>query len=669
MRNTTDRRRLPALETLEERGLLSTTIGLPWSDPGHLTLSFAPDGTPDGGAPSALYQTLGSGPTAATWETTLLKAFQSWAVQSNINIGLVADDGAPVGLPGPPQGKTGQGDIRISARPLDSSTLAQTVPNDLLGTWSGNVVFNSNASFGDGTNGTQDLFGAALHEAGHIFGLPDNTTDTSSVMYDVDLPGRTGPSAADIQALQSIYGVRQPDAYEGKNGNDTFWDATPLASLSTPGDLTAPANGAVTVAQADITTLTDRDTYVFTGPMKAGEPFVVSLRASGLSLLTARLTVFDALGQPVATAVTTDPMNNDLTVTLPSNTLPGATFYARVESGQADVFGIGSYRIAAGRPALVSAATAVPPPCTNIDLPGNGQNNQPGKATTLRATAPPDDPRWSVLTSAEIASPTDVDYYRFQTASTAAPVLLVNVSSTRSDGLTPRIDVFDQNGNPVPSQILYQDADTDTVQLTTATPNTWYIVRVSPLDPSGAHATGNYVLGIDQRTTAVSLAPIASGTLQGDQNQDFRTLTVASGRLFHFDLSGNSSSSGAVAGAVDPVAVKLCIYDSQDQPVYSLRALDGSTPATGDVWLGTGTYTLRIIAATKSGRLLPQFSYNLLGLVRSDPIGPSPVDPTLSPIGPTPTSPPTDPYQVTQPSPTYTLGVLSAVDTFSNPWQ
>jgi len=124
-------RRRPSLESLEERRL-PAIFGLPWPDPVHLTLSFAPDGAVVGDAPSTLNQTLGSTLPSAVWKADILRAFQSWAAFGNINIGLVSDNGQAAGQPGPLQGNPGTGDIRISARPLSSNVLAEAVPFDLL---------------------------------------------------------------------------------------------------------------------------------------------------------------------------------------------------------------------------------------------------------------------------------------------------------------------------------------------------------------------------------------------------------------------------------------------------------------------------------------------------------------------------------------------------------
>jgi len=45
------------LERLEDRSL-PATFGVPWADPGHLTLGFAPDTTPTPTGASALFATL-----------------------------------------------------------------------------------------------------------------------------------------------------------------------------------------------------------------------------------------------------------------------------------------------------------------------------------------------------------------------------------------------------------------------------------------------------------------------------------------------------------------------------------------------------------------------------------------------------------------------------------
>ena len=106
------RRRPLIWEQLEGR-LLRAAIGLAWREPTHLTLSFAPDGTAIAGDASVLFQDLDAQfPNPTAWQDVIASAFQSWAAQTNISIGLVADDGAPFGVAGQMQGNPGFGDIR-----------------------------------------------------------------------------------------------------------------------------------------------------------------------------------------------------------------------------------------------------------------------------------------------------------------------------------------------------------------------------------------------------------------------------------------------------------------------------------------------------------------------------------------------------------------------------
>src|SRR4051812_29787369 len=104
------------LQRLEDRTMPSI-FGNPWPDGQHITLSFAPDGTGISGGASALTQTLSPmGTTAA--KTEILRAIQTWAVNANVNVGLVADNGADFGVGGAFQGDPRFGDIRVGAKTL-----------------------------------------------------------------------------------------------------------------------------------------------------------------------------------------------------------------------------------------------------------------------------------------------------------------------------------------------------------------------------------------------------------------------------------------------------------------------------------------------------------------------------------------------------------------------
>ena len=125
----------PLVELLENR-LAPAQFGVPWPNPGQLTLSIVLDGTPAGLGPSNLSQTLNVKASTAAWELEVLRAFQTWAVNANINIGVVADGGQALGVAGAVQGDTRFGDIRIAATPGagDSTDLADAQPFSWTGT-------------------------------------------------------------------------------------------------------------------------------------------------------------------------------------------------------------------------------------------------------------------------------------------------------------------------------------------------------------------------------------------------------------------------------------------------------------------------------------------------------------------------------------------------------
>src|SRR5437870_2690660 len=84
------------LERLEDRSMPATS-GITWPDGGQLTLSFVPDGTPVAGSTSSLFRTLNAAAPTATWEREILRAFETWTANANLNVGVVSDGGQPLG--------------------------------------------------------------------------------------------------------------------------------------------------------------------------------------------------------------------------------------------------------------------------------------------------------------------------------------------------------------------------------------------------------------------------------------------------------------------------------------------------------------------------------------------------------------------------------------------
>ena len=242
-RRPTTHLRLQALEGRET----PAAFGEAWLDGQHVTLSFAPEGTPILGVGSSLGSLLG--PLGlANAKHDILKAFQTWAAHSNLNVGIVADTGAAYDATGALQHDPRYGDIRIAARALAADILALTSPSGPWSSNSGDILLNTDKPFSlDGAAGTFDLFSVFLQEGGHAFGI-GNSTDPGSAMYEVYGGVRVGLTAGDVAAVQALYGSRKGDAFEGATGNDTQATATKLT-------------GAV---EADITTTADADWYSFT---------------------------------------------------------------------------------------------------------------------------------------------------------------------------------------------------------------------------------------------------------------------------------------------------------------------------------------------------------------------------------------------------------------------
>lgn len=453
-------RRTLAVHQLESRDVPAVALGSGWADPTNLTISFAPDGTLIGQPPAGavdvqtttatLTGTLGlgglnsllspltgtvdgltgsltSGPNSrsntsmafgglAGWQREILRAFQTWAAATNLNVGLSGDSGATFGTSGAFQGDSRFGDIRIGGTQLDPSALGNAVEvSPSNGTWAGDVLFNTAVAFS--TNGTgwggYDLYTVALHEAGHVFGLA-HSTDAGSVMSESYQGVRIGLSASDLATVRSYYGgVRQADPFDLAGSNDTQATASVIS-----------AGGNFTLT-GDRTTSTDTDWYTFN--VSATGPLTVKLKTSGLSLFTGRLSVVDASGRVVGSAVATDPTRGDLTVTL----TPAAAgkYFLKVDSAATDAFGIGRYQLSVS--GLGGTTVSVAPPTFNT------------AGTTATPTA--DQPVLASGTLTKSASQSQTTY----TMATSGLFSLSADATSNVSGASLIVEVYDANGNKV----------------------------------------------------------------------------------------------------------------------------------------------------------------------------------------------------------------------------
>jgi hypothetical protein len=607
-----------------------------------------------GNQPSVLFQTLDAQRPAADWQAEILSAFQAWAVNAHINFGVKPDDGEPLGVPGPDQEDPRFGDVRIGAVPLSPEVLSISVPHDpfLSGTWSGDILLNSTVAFDQ----TADLFPVLLHEVGHVLGL-DHSSDPSSVMFETLNNQRTELAPSDIAAVQSQYGARGQDQYEGHGGNETLATAT---VMPTPAgyDGTTPL-----LLYADISTASDVDVYSLQPPGGYQGPMTIRVQTAGVSLLAPRLTVHDAAGSVVGTLAATGDSGDTLQLVLPQVD-PGATYYVQVRGARADVFGIGEYALAVNFDAR-SAITAAeldaaarqtysylsPDDINAIFLNSQGALFHDDHHTNdTFATATPLGPIGAYGSdapdriTASLGDANDVDFYQLETpespgsevsppgypSGTAAPsdqplVMTVTVRATQVNGIMPRAAVFDKDGNPVPALILAQGDGTATIQVAAVPPGTDYFVRVSA-DPTAGKAVGNYDLDVEFGHVAASPTTFVASSMDAAQSPESYVLVVTQTQLFELLLAAPAvaiPSSGVV---------RMDIVNSAGQVVATRSAAIGDTSGGDPVLLSPGIYQTRFAAASTGNAPLPLVAFQLYGASLSDPIGPAFDDPTLNPV-------------------------------------
>ena len=239
-------------EQLEQRWT-PAQFGIPWPDSTHLTMSFAPDGTQVETEQNQLATALDAQMPRATWQRSILQAAQTWANAANLNIGLVADGGQPIGVAGLTQGDARFGDIRVVGLPLGDDALAVSIPpsNVAAGTYVGEIIINTRIQFTP-----EKLYAVAMHEMGHVLGL-DHSADPNSVMF----PTVHEPAvltAGDITAISDLYGIRDVDTNEGTKGNNTIKDATRVRYSAVSGGY----NGSTPIVEyGDIASATDLDYF------------------------------------------------------------------------------------------------------------------------------------------------------------------------------------------------------------------------------------------------------------------------------------------------------------------------------------------------------------------------------------------------------------------------
>ena len=642
-------RRRPSLERLEDRLALDSGGVLIGFDP-HFTLSLADDGTAIGQEASALHSTLSAIAPAAQWQEAILRAFQTWAVHTNADIGLIGDGGQPFGAPGASHGDDRFGDIRIGASAMSTEVGAVSVPIDNVasGSWLADVIFNTQFNF----QTLDDLLAVATHEAGNVFGLKDNA-DPNSPLFTGGSPVVHPPTATDIANLQALHGVRADDANERGDGeggstipnNDSFANATQLDLAAAYG---ADEGSGPSILYGDIRDATDLDYFSIDAPSDYTGPMTVRLVTRGISLLQPSLAIFSQSEQQVAQASSNVVGGSVVTLQVPSVS-PDQSFFFRVAGADPGLFGIGGFSLSVTFDGLNQVDQAL-----IDDLAGGAYrtvarkelakffdddsddhlnddghaNDSLGQGVELETT-----PGFVKATRYEtigsIADATDIDYYKLKSPKASVgplDVMTVGVRSLDAGHLLPSIEVLDEDALAVPFAVVVNGGGQLVIQVDGVTPDKDYAIRVAAEDPAGPFSTGNYALEASFGESVATLQSMASGTVGVAVGQTVHTLYVGRPQLFHFSLAAGDAT------VVSPTAVLASIKNDQGAVVARVVSLAGQTRSAPAVLLNPGQYTAEFIVLSLGVFPLPAIDYDLRGLALSDPFVGDPDDPTGHPF-------------------------------------
>lgn len=639
--------RRPRMERLEGRRVLSGDQGdwdqtLPWSEANSLTLSFAPDGTRIGQHTSSLFATLGNW-SSREWQDAVVGAFQTWARTSNINVGVVKDDGSPFGTAAPNYGDPRFGDVRLGAVPMSLDSLAVAIPHDdpVAGSWSGDVLFNSEVNFAS----IDEVFAVALHEIGHVLGL-GHSADPQSPMYETLDASRRTPSAADLQALQGLYGSRAPDLHEEESGNDTLDRATRIKYADEAEEGAAIYDGSTPlVVYGDVGGSADTDLFRldilpgYTGPV------TVRIVTAGISQLAPHLTLLSRRGQVLESVAVL--AGQDATLVIPAAT--DGKYYLQIDGPESGLADTGAYALVATFDARLTVSQA---DITRVVRAGRRitglDQEEISEADTRRMFQNPqqlptldddshtdDDPGSGVTLApvgesarlsqyrivASLSDANDKDYYRLELSETSAGTdLLLRLQSLDVDGLIPRLGIVDDAGNEVPLRVLANGLGQFVARAEGVARKRPYFIRVEHAANAASFTTGNYELNVIASVLPLDLTVFAHGSLPADRGHVEHSLLVARSQLFSLALE--SSASGGVVWAT--------VYDDHQRPVHLIAGEAGETRSATSVLLDPGAYTVVFGAqGAPSGTTL---DYSLVGTRLDEPIGPPLVDSTATQI-------------------------------------
>jgi hypothetical protein len=464
-RSRTSARRL-SCEPLEERLAMYAATGSTWSNP-NLSFSYLPDGTASEGYTSTLFSKLDAVAPRDVWQREFARALQTWANVSNLNFQEVADSGAASG------GSGAQGNIRLGAHPLGGYLAYAYYPSTSY-TIGGDVTLATEHTFGVGAN--YDLYSVLLHETGHSLGLGHTSGSVMNSSYQGILAGLT---TDDIAGIRALYGARSEDSFDAALRNDSQAAATLI---------TVDASGAKSLT-GDLTSLADVDYFRVTAPAAFDGSMRAAVDARDISLLQARVLVYDGSGVLIgsANATTYEGMAE---VNL-SGLAAGQTYYVVADGAVSDAFGMGKYGLSVAFGGVSTPPPTDPPPPPPPPPPTIAADRFEVNDTlaTARNLGKSNNRSESGLT---LHAAADKDYFRFSAKNSGTFRVTTNYASTAGQH---EIRVYNSQ------QVVIATASGTSVDVA-LTGGKQYFVQV--VSPSGTLDT--YALNI-QRLAAGALKP------------------------------------------------------------------------------------------------------------------------------------------------------------------
>nr|MCU0720617.1 matrixin family metalloprotease [Pirellula sp.] len=600
------------LEQLETRHLMA--FGTPWPDARNLTLSFPEDDVAVGAWRNDMRLTLDQVTDRQVWQTEVARAFQTWAVETNISIGLKNDRNDSFGTVGLPVRDPRFGDFRIGAFPQSETVLANAVPfSSQSGTWAGDLLLNSDVDFvwNDWSSGTPqsasevDLFSVLLHEAGNSLGIADNT-NPSSVMFQSYNGPKGALTSVDREAVRSLYGVRS-DAYEGQS-NNTMGTAALIRRRTAAADVTS--------IRGSINSRNDADFYRYV-PRTGQTEVSVRLESFGISFLKSSVEVLNSRGEKISDAKVDSIFENNMSIRVSSlDTLD--QLFIKVASNSDDVFGMGEYKLVLDYRPESQQPPLYPPmqdddddvAWQHVDIDQlfqsagliDRENGKNDSISTAREMSVPqgflDNTRYDALSS--LQNPNDVDFWKFSTPATIEGRLHLTFtplgSATQSSF---SVDIVNAAGVSVKDKAVIRSDGSWSIELYQPAPSTTYFLSVKT-NPIIQHSGINYLLSVNLATQPLNAEPLFSGSITGNASRD-HYLSIHKTQLYHFDLlaSGGTSDNG----------LQMTIIDLRTGLDVFVIATPNQVRRGDAVWLDEGHYMVRFTPRNRFGRPGRSISY------------------------------------------------------------